>query len=93
MEQSISMMQDFWQCSEAVSLSQVSKMLRQLSGQISAHCSSSKIRNIHLSLFRPDQGPHTVQSSSRLDYNCSLRSGILYLLELKPLDLLIETLD
>ena len=92
-EQSISMMQDFWQCSEAVGLSQVSKMIRQLSGQISAHCSSSKIRNTHLSLFHPDQGPHTVQCSSRLDYNRSLRSGILYLLEFKPLDLLIETLD
>ena len=25
-----------------------------------AHYSSSKIRNIHLRLFRPDQGPHTV---------------------------------
>ena len=83
----------FWQCSEAVGLSQVSKMIRQLSGQISAHCSSSKIRNTHLSLFHPDQGPHTVQCSSRLDYNRSLRSGILYLLEFKPLDLLIETLD
>ena len=31
------MMQDFRQSSEAVDLSQVSKMLRQLSGQISAY--------------------------------------------------------
>ena len=31
------MMQDFRQSSEAVRLSQVSKMLRQLTGQISAH--------------------------------------------------------
>ena len=44
-------------------LSQVtcSKMLRQLTGQISAHYSSSKIRNPHLRFFRLDQGPHTVQ--------------------------------
>ena len=51
----------FRQSSEAVGLSQVSKMLRQLTGQISAHYSSSKIRNTgHLRRFRPDQGPHTV---------------------------------
>ena len=54
------MIQDFWQSSEAVGLSQVSKMLRQLTGQISAHYPSSKIINTHLRLFRPDQGPHTV---------------------------------
>ena len=30
-------------------------MLLQLSGQISAHCSSSEIRNTHLCLFRPDR--------------------------------------
>ena len=53
-------MKDFWQSSEAVSLSQVSEMLRQLTGQISAHFSSSKIRNTHLRLFHPDQGPYTV---------------------------------
>ena len=44
---------NFLQSSEALSLSQVSKMLPQLSGQISAHCSSSEIRNtLHLCLFR-----------------------------------------
>ena len=48
------MMHDFRQSSEALRLSQVSKMLLQLSGQISAHCSSSEIRNTHLCLFRPD---------------------------------------
>ena len=47
------MIRDFWQSSEAVGLSQVSKMLRQLTGQISAHYLSSKIRS-------PDQGPHIV---------------------------------
>ena len=47
------MIQDFWRSSEAVGLSQVtcSKMLRQLTGQISAHYSSSKIRNTHLRFF------------------------------------------
>ena len=59
-KRSFSMMQDFRQSSEAVGLSQVSNMLRKLTGQISAHHSSSKIRNTHLRLFRPDQGPHTV---------------------------------
>ena len=54
------MIRDFWQSSEAVGLSQVSKMLRQLTGQISAHYPSSKIRNTHFRLFRPDQGPHIV---------------------------------
>ena len=54
------MMQDFRQSSEAVGLSQVSKMLRQLIGKISAHYSSYKIINTLLRLFRPDQGPHTV---------------------------------
>jgi len=53
------MTQDLRQSSEAVGLSQVSKMLRQLTGQISAHYSSSKI-NTHLRLFRPDEGPHAV---------------------------------
>ena len=48
-------MHDFRQSSEALRLSQVSKMLLQLSGQISAHCSSSEIRNTHLCLFRPDR--------------------------------------
>ena len=54
------MMQHFRQSSEAVGLSQVSKMLRQLTGQISAHYSSSKIRNTHLRPFRPNQGQHIV---------------------------------
>ena len=56
------MIHDFWQSSEAVGhgLSQVSKMLSQLTRQISAHYPSSKIRNTHLRLFRPDQGPQTV---------------------------------
>ena len=62
-EQPFSIMQDFWQSSEAVGLSQVSKMLRQLTGQISAHYSSCKIKNTHLHLFRPDQGSHTVHIS------------------------------
>ena len=54
-------MQDFRQSSEAVGLSQVSKLLRQLTGQISAHYYSSKMGNTgHLLRFRPDQGPHTV---------------------------------
>ena len=57
------MIQDFWQSSEAVGLSQVSKMLRQLRGQISAHYPSSKIRKTHLRLFRPHQGPLTVHGS------------------------------
>ena len=54
-ERSFSMMHDFRQSSEALRLSQVSKMLLQISGQISAHCSSSEIRNTHLCLFRPDR--------------------------------------
>ena len=54
------MMQHFPQSSGAVDLSQVSKMLRQLTGQISAHYSSSKIKKTYLRLFRLDQGPHTV---------------------------------
>ena len=54
-ERSFSMMHDFRESSEALRLSQVSKMLLQLSGQISAHCSSSEIRNTHLCLFRPDR--------------------------------------
>ena len=57
-ERSFSMMQDFRQSSEAVGSSQVSTILQQLTGQISAHYSSSKIRNTHSRLFRPDQGPH-----------------------------------
>ena len=48
-----SMMKDFRQNSEDVSLP-------QLTGQISAHYSSSKIRKTHLHLFRPDQGPRAV---------------------------------
>ena len=41
--------QEFRPSSEAVGLSQVNKMLRQLTGQISAHYSSSaEIRNTHL---------------------------------------------
>ena len=49
-----SMIHDFRQSSEALRLSQVSRMLLQLSGQISAHC-SSEIRNTHSCLFRPDR--------------------------------------
>ena len=67
-KRSFSMMQDFGQSSEAVGFSQVSKMLRQLTGQISAHYSSSKIRNTHLPLFRPDQGPHTVLNVARPEF-------------------------
>ena len=52
------MMQDFRQSSEVVGSSQVSTILRQLTGQISAHYFSSKIRNAHLRLFRSHQGPH-----------------------------------
>ena len=52
---------------ETVGLSQNSKMLRQLTGQISAHYSSSKIRNTHLRLFHPDQGEHTVQPMDELN--------------------------
>ena len=62
------MMQDFRQSLEAVGFSQVSKMLRQLTGQISAHYSSSKIRNTHLPLFRPDQGLHTVLNVARPEF-------------------------
>ena len=56
------MMQDFRQSSEAVGLSQVSKMLQQLTGQISAYYCSSKIKKqqTYLRLFGPDKGPHTV---------------------------------
>ena len=36
----------------------ISNMLRKLTGQISAHYSSFGIKNTHLRLFRPDQGPH-----------------------------------
>ena len=50
-ERSFSIMQDFWKSSEALGVSQVSEMLRQLTGQISAHYSPSKILNTHLSLF------------------------------------------
>ena len=53
-ERSFSMMHDFGQSSEALRLSQFSKISLQLSGQISAHCSSYEIRNTHLCLFRPD---------------------------------------
>ena len=51
-------MQDFRQSSEAISLSQVSKMLR--------HSLNYKIRHTHLRLFRPDQGPHTVQDMQEI---------------------------
>ena len=54
-ERSFSMMHDFRQSSEALRLSQVSKMLLELSEKNSAHCSSSEIRNAHLCLFRPDR--------------------------------------
>ena len=67
-ERSFFMMQDFRQSSEAVGLSQVSNMLRELTGQISAHYSSFEIKNTHLPLFRPDQGPHTVLFTSDMMY-------------------------
>ena len=51
MEQSLSTMQDFRTSSQSVVLSQFSKILQQLTGQISNHYSSSKIRNTHLCLF------------------------------------------
>ena len=41
------MIQEFWQSSEAVGLPQVSKMLRQLTGQISAYYPSSKRKTKH----------------------------------------------
>ena len=50
----------FWAKVRSCLLSQVSKILRQLTGQITAHNHSSKIRNTHLRLFHRDQGPHTV---------------------------------
>ena len=57
-ERSFSMMHDFRQILKALCLSQVSKMLLQLSGKISAHCSSSEIRNtLHLCLFGLDRDP------------------------------------
>ena len=59
-----STIQDFWRSSDAVGLSQVSKVFRLLTGQISAHYPSSKIRNSYLRLFRPDQGPHTVPQNT-----------------------------
>ena len=67
-KRSFSMMQDFRQSSEAVDLSQVSNMLRELTGQILAHYSSFEIKNTHLRLFRPDQGPHTVLFTSDMMY-------------------------
>ena len=66
-QQSFSVMQDFRQGSEAVGLSQVRKVLQQLTGQITVHYSSCKIRNTHLSLFHPDQGPHVPQSLTLLN--------------------------
>ena len=62
------MMQDFRQSLEAVDLSQVSNMLRELTGQILAHYSSFGIKNTHLRLFRQDQGPHTVLFASDVMY-------------------------
>ena len=56
------MIQDFRQSSEALRLSQVSKMLRQLSGQIqvTARLLKDKKYAFNLCLFRRDQGPHTL---------------------------------
>ena len=73
-ERSFSMLYYFRQSSEALRLSQVGKMLLQLSEQISAHCSSSEIRNTHLCLFRPDRDrdeksgrkPSAIDDSDRL---------------------------
>ena len=59
-ERSFSMMKHFRHSSEAVGLSQDSKMLQQFTGQISAHYCSSKVKkNTHLRPLRPDQGPCT----------------------------------
>ena len=71
-EQPFSIMQDFWQSSEAVGLSQVRKMLRQLTGQILL-----RYKNTYLRLFRPDQGPHTVHTVEPV-YNGPVLSGHLY---------------
>ena len=56
-EQPFSIMQGFWQRSEAVGLLQVSKMLRQRTGQISAQYSSSKIKKYPFTSF--SSGPRT----------------------------------
>ena len=71
---------DFRQRSEAVGLLQASYMLRQLTGKMSAHYSSSKIRNTHFRLFPPDQGPHTVQILRFLE---TLQTGYSLFLNLK----------
>ena len=70
-----SMIQDFWQSSEVVGLSKASNMLRQLAGQIWAHSPCSTIRNTHLRLFRPDQGPHT-RGTQREYYSKPLKHSI-----------------
>ena len=72
--------EDFRQRSEAVGLLQASYMLRQLTGKMSAHYSSSKIRNTHFRLFPPDQGPHTVQIVRFLE---TLQTGYSPFLNLK----------
>ena len=64
------MIQVFRQSLEAVGLSQVCKMLRQLTGQIIAHYSSSKIRKTHLCLSRLDQEPHTTFSKIQKKKKC-----------------------
>ena len=81
------MIQDFWQSSEAAGLSLVSKMLRQLTGQISTHYPSSKIRNTHLRLFRPDKGPHTVHLGV-----CNSRSHYLFLVYTHSVILVIQAI-
>ena len=69
-EWSFSMMHDFWQSSEALRLSQVSKMLLQISGQISAHCSS------HLCLSRPDRDRDEKYGRKRSAFDDSDRGAI-----------------
>ena len=60
-----SMIQEFWQSSEAVGLSRVSKMLRQLTRQISAHYPSSK-RPVSNVVLLPCQAGST---AARLHHN------------------------
>ena len=59
------MIQEFWQTSEAVGLSRVSKMLRQLKRQISAHYPSSK-RPVSNVVLLPYQAGST---AARLHHN------------------------
>ena len=60
-ERSFSMMKHFRHSSEAVGLSQDSKMLQQLTGQISAHYCSSKVKKIliYVLFVRTKEHAHT----------------------------------